>query len=215
MTSVHKGKSKQKNKLKGKAHNRKSGIVKLWQIGSMAPPVRTLIEADNHVYTFYQSLNLGTVFSTSASVVTSYGLAITAGTHITQFANYQALFDQYRIDEIECWLQPYPNGVTTGMAYTAIDYDNATAVSPTAIQQLQNVEQGDCQVGHYRRWKPHCALAAYGGAFTAFSNVASPWIDSVSSAVQHYGFLASADVTSQIVPFDMVVRIKFSVRNVI
>jgi hypothetical protein len=106
----------------------------------------------------------------------------------------QALFDQYRIVGVEVLIVPQSNFVaaaataTAGMMHSVVDYDDAT---PLANEQnaldYQNCLTSSASDGHFRKFVPHAAVAAYSGAFTSFTNVESPWIDAAYPSVQHYG----------------------------
>jgi len=178
---------------------------------------------DNKVYNFVQSTAPGTIF-TSAVVPTFYSTNFTATTHINQFSSFAAVFDQYKITELEVWLTPSGPGTapgyvqaTTMKLYTVIDYDDsANLASTNAALQYQNVQIGRLDDGHYRRWRPHCAVAGYGGAFSSYLNIPAPWIDVASTAVQHYGLKIALDATTAAndVRIDMLIRVHVSFRNV-
>jgi hypothetical protein len=173
---------------------------------------------DNRPYCFTQSLNLGTLYTTSVTVPTSSGFSFGAG-NISQFSNFAAIFDQYRFSSVEVWVIPLSSASlgndTVGFLYSAVDYDNATAISTTNIAQRTDVMVSTHTQGHYRRFVPHCAVATYSGsAFTQFANEAAPWIDCSSTGVQHYGLLTSSDITSAAIAVTLLVRINVEFRNV-
>jgi cellobiose phosphorylase len=145
-------------------------------------------------------------------------------TDLAQYSSFSAIFDQYRITDIEVWLIPglstsaLQSGVS-GNYYTVTDYDDdTTPTSSTALTQYTNVMQTPLNQGQYRRWKPHVAEALYGGgAFTSYGNIPAPWIDVASNSVKHYGFKAiSAGAASSgtVISFQLIVRIHFECRNV-
>lgn len=175
--------------------------------------------ANENIYRMSQFVSQGTITSNVAvAVFAGFSFAASA---IDQISSLTAVFDQYRIDEIEAWLWPRITGgtgttVDVGMFASAVDYDDATAL--TGFNQAldyQNVLVSDGRQGHYHRFKPHCALAAYSGAFTSFSNVASPWIDAASTGVQHYGLKTAwtaCDSTGY--TYSLQTRLHMSFRNV-
>jgi len=118
------------------------------------------------------------------------------------------------------WFQPRISATTAasqnvGLFASVIDYDDAA--SPSSVQALldyQNVVYASGTVGHYRRFKPHVAVAAYTGAFTGYSNVTSPWIDAASTTVAHYGVKTGWTVTDTAYSMDILVRLRTSWRNV-
>lgn len=112
--------------------------------------------------------------------------------------NYASLsiWDQYRIDCIRFTLIPQSNalqataisGTVFPPVFVVIDYDDSTALSSQASAQNYDncIELGWFQ-SMSRSFKPRAALAAYAGAFNNYANVPSPWLDTVSHGVQHYG----------------------------
>jgi hypothetical protein len=134
--------------------------------------------------------------STSAAVYTAYPFALNAA---AAYAEYTSLFDQYRIDGIEAYVEPFlaAQGTTVfGDVALAVDLDDSS--TPSSLNTVAS-KQGSivCSgaAGIYQRWKPHVALAAYTGSFGGYANVASPWIDCGSPAVQHYGLKGYAGPT--------------------
>lgn len=110
-------------------------------------------------------------------------------------SNLLSVFDQYKIDQIECWVEMVTPNVTSGMAFvsTVVDIDDANV--PTSAGQVVDkigAISGTTNGGRYHKWKPHVAEALYSGTFTSYGNMPSQWIDSASPSVQHYGIKAVA-----------------------
>jgi len=128
-------------------------------------------------------------FTTSVTVPVYQGFSFKLSDFAT-YTSYTALFDQYRIDQIELWLEPMNDStttVTTGLV-SCIDLDDAsTPASIGECSQRPGALAGTTLTGRYHKWRPHVAVAEYSGAFTSFGNEPSGWIDSNSPAVQHYG----------------------------
>jgi hypothetical protein len=129
-----------------------------------------------------------------------------------------AAFDQYRIDLIEVWLiSRDPTGVNAsnpGLITSSIDLDDVN--TPTSIANLQQYASSITSSGaacHYHRWVPHAAMDLYTGSFNGFGNVASPWIDSGSQGVQHYGFKMASSAGSSSLVYDLVTRVTVSFRG--
>jgi len=130
-------------------------------------------------------------------------------------AGFLTLFDQYRIDQIEVWIEPRAAQGSTVFSNisTRVDLDDVS--TPTVIE---NVEHGPGALttaggnGHYHKWVPHMAMAAYSGVFTSFTNREPQWIDSASSGVQHFGIKMGAFATAAVVNYDMSVRFTMSFR---
>lgn len=133
------------------------------------------------------------VASVTAGLPTYFAKAFT----LNDFAGgtaLRAVFDQYRFEQIETWFEfvsPTSGAVQFPELSTAVDLDDASV--PTAIGQvLDRVGSvtGTGPGGHYHKWKPHVAVAAFSGAFTSYSNEPACWIDSGSPGVEHYGIKA-------------------------
>jgi len=181
------------------------------------PAFNNTLKRDNIVHNFIQTIDLGAVLTTNNAATTFFAKNFSFS-DIQQVASFQALFDQYRISEVELWIQPVNNSATVATSgptwYSVVDYDDsATPTSLASLQQYTNVITTPLNNGHYVRFKPHVAEALYGGAFTAFGNIHAPWIDSASPGVQHYGFKMGVNVTPTVVTFNMVMRYHFQCRN--
>jgi len=158
---------------------------------------------------------------TNVFVTTSVGGPVYAGAQFTlnMFSNaaeYTALFDQYRIDEIEVWIESSEvMSATVGSAafHTAIDLDDANV--PTAISQVsgkQNALTSLVGTGHYHKFQPHMAVAVYSGTFTSFGNEPAGWIDVASPTVAHYGLklaTAAADGAARLIYLTTRAKISF------
>jgi hypothetical protein len=129
----------------------------------------------------------------------------TAAFTISQFLGATSLlsvFDQYRIEQLECWVEANaPNSTASLPELTScVDLDDANV--PTSLGSIQDHMGAIVSClpsGHYHKWKPHIAIAAYSGTFTSYSNAASQWIDSASPNVQHFGLklaLTSSSTTA-------------------
>jgi hypothetical protein len=142
--------------------------------------------------TFRQIAEPNTIVASASSAV--------SGTLNFQLSNLDgasalAIWDQYRIECIRLTVIPANNAIGLQTAtnilvplYVVIDYDDSTALG----SQAQARKYDNCIIlepaeSCCRVFKPRAAIAAYAGAFNNFINVPSPWIDTVSSGVQHYG----------------------------
>jgi len=156
--------------------------------------------------------------TSSASVSTFGALYFTVGA-LDQISSLTALFDQYRINEIEVWIMPRTtnNTVTsnTGLQATVVDYDDETVLGTFASAlDYTNVVVGTGIEGQYRRFKPHAAIAAYSGTFASYANEESPWIDAASTGVRHYGVKTAWTTTDIPYSSDIMVRLHTEWRNV-
>jgi hypothetical protein len=155
---------------------------------------RSQISGGGMVRSFIRSTDFDTVL-TSGVTVNSYDQALGIALNILPgYAEFTSLFDQYRIMMVEVtFYSPYVTIQATAtpklMLHTVNDYDDYTAVTPTAMQEYETYQQRDLSFGkpiHFS-FKPRVALAAYSGAFTSYANQGNQWLDVASPAVQHYG----------------------------
>lgn len=123
-----------------------------------------------------------------------------------QSSTFTSLYDQYRIHKIELVIRRTVNDqpavsasnnlvISPQQIWYVTDFDDNTVsgLNLTALQQYAGVkckssmENGDIRI----KFRPHIATPAYaGGVFTSFANTQSPWIDSASAGVEHYGVKA-------------------------
>jgi len=191
-----------------------------WSTLSQATPATTRVQNNDHQsYRFCQTMDFGSVLTSSAGGATFYGTAfVLAG--LPQATSIQAIFDQYRIDEVEIWITPTLSAGTTeaNRMYSVIDYDTST--TPTSLVQLlqyQNCIETNETCGHYRRWKPRVGMGV-GVANTTvqgMGNIASPWIDCLTPTVNHNGLLIGMAASATTCVLNLRVRLTVSVRNVI
>jgi len=186
------------------------------------PGMRNLLSRDNKVHTFQQSSVQGNIITSNSAIASVFGKAWTSA-DIVQFSTFASVFDQYKIDFIECWFTPwgpgtaiaYNNNVRT---YSVVDYDDANTgtLTTSAIQEYTNCVTTRCNEGHYIKFKPHQAKALYGGAFTQFGNEVAGWTDCGSTSTQFYGvkFLCEPTGSASDIKIDLFSRITVSFRNV-
>jgi len=160
---------------------------------------------------------LASAYLVSSTSITVFGNASFDAADLDQISALTALFDQYRIVEIEAWLVPQSQPATgddNGELASVIDYDDAVNLSSFgSALDYENVVVSNGAAGHYRRWKPHAAMAAYSGAFTSYANVESPWIDAASTGVLHYGLKFAITATTSAQQYDLVYRLHTEWRN--
>lgn len=196
-----------------------------WNAVAQATPHMTNLSfRDNRVFKTVQSGSLGIIATSSTAVLATYAKNWSSS-DINQFSSFAAVFDQYRFSMIEVWFTPNGPGLaasylntTGGRMYSVTDYDDSNTLSTSnAALQYQNVLVTSFTDGHYRRFKPHIAVAAYGGAFTQFKNEEADWIDCASTGVQHYGAKFCLDTTAATadVKVDAFYRITVEFRNTI
>jgi hypothetical protein len=170
---------------------------------------------DNSVFNFVECTTQESSFSSSVTVPTGVGAYISLS-GLPNASTYAALFDQYRICQVEVWAMPTGTLAPEESALfkSVVDYDNTTSTATTAFfDSYSNTHTTTLQNGHYRRFTPHIAIAAYAGAFTSYGNRSLQWIDCNSTGVQHYGVKYYIDTTSAVVPVDLIWRVWIQFRN--
>jgi len=191
-------------------------------IGKLDPIPLVLKPANRNIYTTDQLYNVGVITSSgTGGLEVDNGFSFTFGA-LDGYASLAAVFDQYRIIQISVTFAPTLNmvtsssgGVQVGNFYTVIDFDNAATANVAALRQYENCMTTPAYAPQTRTFTPHVALAAYGGAFTSYANEGPKWIDSASTAVQHYGVktaLTSCAVTSTII-YEVTARLVIQLRN--
>lgn len=170
---------------------------------------------DGRVFNFVESTTQESAFSSSTSIPVGVGAYITLG-GLPNATTYAALFDQYRITQVEIWAMPTGSVAPEESALfkSVVDYDNTTTTATTSFfDSYSNTHTTTLLNGHYRRFSPHIAMAAYGGAFTSYANKSMQWIDCASTAVQHYGVKYYIDTTTAVVPVDLIWRVWIQFKN--
>jgi hypothetical protein len=148
------------------------------------------------------------LLTTSVTVNTYVGLPFTVGDFVGS-SSLLAAFDQYKIVQIEAWIEPTAAQGSTVFQPLACAIDLDDANTPTTFSSVSDrigALVGLGGTGRYLKWRPHVATAVYSGAFTSFANEPSCWIDSASPNVQHYGFKAAALPTVVAVTYEMTYR---------
>jgi hypothetical protein len=196
---------KGKRKKQGKANSIVSKAYNIVASRPIAhPKFRENIITVNMRYTsaaFLSSSTISAVYSGTSFVISSF----------SDYAQYLGLFDQYKIDMIEAWLEPVVSQSTissnTGELYSAVDLDDANPpTSLTSVEGKQTSLVTNGLDGHYHKWIPHVAVATYSGAFNSYGNVSSTWIDSGSPNVQHYGLKVGITPTAANTVYSLTVR---------
>jgi hypothetical protein len=206
-----------KNKKTSSFFRRRRDVAESFSLLDKIPAAMNYVP-EGQIYKFSSSFEALNIIVTSISVPTYTGSTFTAAS-INDFTSLAAVFDQYRITEIEVWIIPHTSNATAntaipGLMSSVIDYDDATA--PGSLAQLgdySNCLTTSGLTGHYRRWRPRAAVALYSGAFTSYGNVESPWIDCSSSSVQHYGLKTGNSVTNGTYTYDLNVRFHMEFKN--
>jgi len=171
--------------------------------GRPYPSFTRLDQTIRVVDTFYVS-----AFITSSTTVPAGAASYFTLNNFTSATAYENVFDQYKIVQIEVWLDLNGNqDAVQGELVTAVDNDDAVVpTTATSISDKQGALNGFGATGRYHRFRPHVAVAEFAGTFTSYGNMPSTWIDSSSGNVQHYGFKAVLGVAGAVVNYNMTVR---------
>jgi len=145
------------------------------------------------------------LISGSTSGASFYSFAFTLA-DLPEYASFTNLYDQYRIVKIQCLFMPLTllqtagTSVVTSSALVVIaDYDDNSSLTTMAqLYNYQNVQFCKCQDKLEFAIRPRIAMAAYSGSFTSYANLSPQWIDTNSTAVQHYGIKCGIDQSTQI-----------------
>jgi hypothetical protein len=198
---------------------RLQSMNRAFSVISQALPAPHNYVPDNQVFRYSSSTTISPAFTTSTTLPTLVAFNFQFG-DLGDSGNLSTVFDQYRIDVIECWVLPQTSSQTDnttsnhGLLASVIDYDDSTALSSfDAANQYSNCITACGISGHYRIFRPHAALAAYSGAFTSYANWEEMWIDMNSQTVQHYGLKIASTVTGSAYSWNMIVKYHCSLRN--
>jgi len=171
------------------------------QMNESIPRMGSTNRFDNEVFNVSQIVDQGIVLRSTTSLPAFFGLYFTASAHIQQFSTFASVFDQYRIRELEVWLEPtsltgaFDVGQFKWASY--IDYDDsATPASFAEVYSYSNCKVTNTANSHYWRFRPKIAVAAYQAAFTGYKNDTADWIDCNSGSVQHYGVKGGINATT-------------------
>jgi len=174
-------------------------------------PIPRFVSLENQItVTLFNDQN--TVLTTTVGGPTTFAQYYTLAS-FGGISSYIGVFDQYRFEQLEVWLEPTaPQGTTVfGNLITAVDLDDANAPTSTLGNKAGAIV-GEGSSGRYHRWKPHVAIAEFSGSFASYGNFPATWIDSASQNVQHYGFKAYALATPVAITYNVSYRAVLSFR---
>jgi len=177
-------------------------------------PVGRTVRSDNRPYKFVQTIDYGTLVTTSAGGQVFFAKGFSAN-DLPQISSFQALFDQYRISAVEVYLTTSSStGISNPVSwFAAVDYDDATTPSNTnALLQYTNVVEAPLSNAVYFHFTPHAVgnLATGSGAM----NLPAPWINSATPSVVHYGVKGASYATATTYQISCRVRMHVDFRNV-
>jgi len=116
---------------------------------------------------------------------------------IDVYASLISIFDQYKIEMVECKFQPNftENPVSTSnytlpRLYTVFDYDDANLITIAQAGDYDSCVVTDPGKSVIRTVRPRAALAMYntGAVFSGYGSTGPrQWVDCASPAVPYYG----------------------------
>jgi len=210
-------------KNKGKGKDSKSAVMSKDKASTFSIVSNWKVGVNNYTpsnqpYRMTQELEaLATL--TSSTTLETFTSNIFRLSNLTNDSSFQAIFDQYRIEAIEAWIIPNNKNLNTsndcGLMTSVIDYDDNTNLTSVALANVYpNAVVTSGSEGHYHKFTPHVAVAAYSGAFTSFANETAPWIDIASDGVLHYGVKTAWTATSVVMTYNILFRYHLAFRNV-
>jgi hypothetical protein len=142
------------------------------------------------VHTITQSYDAGGVYSTGSGA--NFGAYNFQFGNLPDYSYYQAVFDQFRVAQIEFTFLPQYNTNNSGTSspgqfLTVIDYDDSTTLTSwgqgcsydnAVITQATNAQR--------RTLNPKIAIAAYTGSFSGYA-LGAQWVDVKSTSAIWYG----------------------------
>jgi hypothetical protein len=159
------------------------------------------------------------LLNTSTTVPTYLGQLFTLAANVPNYAAYTAIFDEYKIDEVEVWITPNPvssvaASTVRGLWSSAVDYDDAnTPASISTVSDKQSNLTTTVDEAHYHKWTPKFAVGTYSGTFVSFGS-STGWLDCASPNVQHYGLKVAFSQTAGGIQFvSMTSRLTISFRG--
>lgn len=197
--------------------NKRVPTTVVWNVNSQGVPnVSRLLKTDNKPHHVWQTAELGNILTSSNGGEVDGVQAFTLA-QIQGISSWLAVFDQYKIEEIEVWFTPSSSSnvnVDNFRLLTVVDYDDVSTINVNALLQYSNVTDTGRTEGVYRRFRPHVATQiATTGTTTLSKNELSGWIDSAQPAALHYGTKFALTATSTTVVLAVRVRFHIMFRN--
>jgi hypothetical protein len=193
----------------------------LW-VGTTVPRRFLSTNPDNKPYNIVQTIE----FYSGAAPILQTGTFVSQALAFnlqlfSQSASLGAVFDQYRIAEIEIEFRPTYNvgisGMKTPLLYTVIDYDDQVALTGGAPTFMAYT---NCVVSQFetvvRRFVPHCTRGILDSTgLVATENATAPWLDMADATVLHYGVKFGIDAgAGTFQGYTVIARTHLQLRNV-
>jgi len=144
--------------------------------------------------------------NSSTSVVSNFADTV-ALSGVTDYARYCALFDQFRIDVVEIWIQPnYSYGYTgeRGVLISAVDINDSATPSIAALEASNNSLETGSQIGHYHRFVP---------CIQDDGTSVNTWVTTGSPSTAWYGLKSSMAVSTNVIYYHYFIRMHVTFRG--
>lgn len=201
----------------GRSSKNKKNSKEVSQTYESSSRVPMLIQSNpNQIYKICRTASYT---QTTSTTLPTLGGFIETLNQINDATILRGVFDEYRIALVEIW---FDSNVTEnnsaalayGQLLTGVCYTDANAPATLADMRDQaNCVETNALTGHYHRFVPHAALAAYSGTFTSYSNVEAPWIDTNSPSVEHYGLKFAISAQSSVNTYYVTSKVWFEFRH--
>lgn len=179
--------------------------------GNGIPPAPRTLDAktaNRNITSISQTVLTQVVLSSATNYFGAFTFALS---DISNYTEYQTVFDEYRIVAVKMTActgvvvntNTYNGSSIVGtqvpQLITAIDTDDAATPNLNTILSHDTCKIHGVANKTFTRWlQPEVALAAYQGTFVGYAAKSKQWIQTVSSGVQHYGLkYAIVDVQAQ------------------
>lgn len=140
---------------------------------------------------------------------------------VTNYTEFTALYDQYRINRIVARWVPRTTDSGQGAGergnfYSVIDYDDSATINVVEAQESQNVKRTVTTRSHIRSFVPAVLAPTYRvGVTSAYGPKFKQWVDCAYPDVPHYGIKAAVQNWDNLgITYDLIVTFYMSFRNV-
>jgi len=195
------------------------GLAGRPDVGSMKNFLK--VTDPDRVYSILQSVDLGYLNSGTTNQYNSIYFTLNV---LPNYTTFSSLFDQYRIVRVRVMFIPTANAIpvvtsslsTYPVFLYAVDFDDsnfwtteAQALSYENIKIIPMFEKSEVI------FRPHAIVSSLSGGSV---NVESPWIDTASTAVSHFGVktcITSGAAAALYPAMRMFAQVEVELRNVI
>jgi len=144
--------------------------------------------------------------NSSTSVVSNFADTV-ALSGVTDYARYTAMFDQFRINLVEIWIQPnYTYGYTgeRGVLISAVDINDSAAPTIAALEASNSSLETGSQIGHYHRFVP---------CIQDDGTSVNTWVTCGSPSTAWYGLKSSMAVSTNVIYYHYFIRMHVTFRG--